>query len=215
MNKLKKFFFRTEIEFEKFLSVWIFGIIVVSLEAICAYRDGYLTQAQMHDSGLKGYSLFENAGIICDFIIISPAVAWICAHYTILGTRNNLIILLLALVSTIEMSLVYVDIGIRKPEALSHDGYLTLAGWIHSIYLFFSILFFLLFYVGDIRPKFTRGELKLMLVIMTVFIPLSVMKFNPNWEWDTIGIYQVSILLSLVWIISTYKINRLYRRNKY
>ncbi len=176
-------------------------------QAIAAYYDGYLTQGQMIVLGRHGYAWVEHGGTFVDLFVITPAMAYITSQYRLAYTAwwGWLLLGLTAIVVLWSMQM-YSQIAVSAPEAHTHHGETTIAGWIHGVYAIWGIWVFALFLVTPTTPHTSIHDLLLVAVALTILFPLGVIKFNSTWSWTISNSWQVGIEIAGVWLITTVRI---------
>ncbi|HET8575224.1 MAG TPA: hypothetical protein VFM02_03595, partial [Candidatus Paceibacterota bacterium] len=190
-----------------FWSIWILGIALVILQGFFAYRDGYFTQRQMRCTHgiVSGWAFIEHGGMWADVFIVSPLVAFIVSRYDFNYTAWYSWVLLIADIAlSIFAGRAYAEAGKKTPEAHTHHGKTTVAGWIHGFFAVVGIWIVALFFLTPARPPVSVTDLLIVAGILTPFFVLGIMKFNRRWFQnfanDKFGQYLNLILTSAVWI---------------
>ena len=135
----------------------IFGLVMVGAQVLCANNDSFLTVQQMQARGFKnGLPLMWHAGIWGDFVILTPLLAYIVARYADQWYRADIIIsLAIGIVAIIGFGFMWIN-GAKHglPEAHTHGGHMTGAGFFHAIYFVVAIAVILLvFFHTEISQK--------------------------------------------------------------
>lgn len=195
----------------RFLTVLALGEIVVVLQCIASVFDGFLTRAQMlwvHNSA-KGYSFMEHGGMWADALIVTPLLAYLMASYkfayastgsmTFLGAVSALWILL--------ATKVYAPAGAEMPEAHAHDGYVTVAGWLHVLYAAVATWIVALVYVPNMaEPPISSTDVIITSVALSFWAYFGVAKFSNYWVFDTSAKIQVGSELALIWSLTAWRL---------
>jgi hypothetical protein len=103
------------------------------------------------------------------------------------------------------MGVMYAKGGRLIPEAHTHDGKTTIAGWIHGIYAVLGLWFILIFYFGRLSPQIAKEDFIFMAIMLTFFFPLGIIKFSSQWKFEKFAKWQVTIEIILLWAITYYK----------
>ena len=190
-----------------FFKILLIGWSLIITQAIASFCDGYLYQSQMNALGIYGWAFIEHGGMWADFLIISPVVAFIVSEYPLpyLSTRSFVIIGLIIAVAIFAGNQ-YRQMGAMIPEAGSHDGYTTIAGWIHGLYALISAWIIVLFLVSPFTLNIQRSDLVIIAALLSVWAVIGVIKFNPRWAWDHVSIRQVLVEVSVIWVTTGGKI---------
>lgn len=193
----------------RFWAILVIGIALVVLQGVCAYLDGYFSQAQIVKiHGIRNaYAFIEHGGMWGDTFIVSPVVAYIiCAYRLPYFSRSGIIILVFALLISLLGGVVYQEMGKIYPEAHTHFGHTPPIGWIHGVFAVGAIWICSMFYLARITPK-PGYDMLVISTALSAFYVLGVMKFNPNWRWSKVAIIQDLILIALTWITTVYKLS--------
>jgi len=194
----------------RFWTILAIGFAFVIIQGVCAYFDGYFSQAQIFKiHGIKNaYAFIEHGGMWADVFLISPVVAYIICTYRLpYLLKPGIFILFSAFVISLVGGVIYQEMGKIYPEAHTHFGHTPLIGWIHGVFAVAAIWICSMFYLTHITPK-PRFDMIAISIVLTAFFILGVMKFNPDWRWSKIAITQVSVLTILLWVITAYKLVR-------
>lgn len=130
------------------LYIGLIGYLLIVSEIICAWNDNFLFPEQMIRRGLKhGIPLAAHGGIWGDWLIITPMIVIITQAYSSQWSLTQISAMLsVSAMVTISMCLMWIHLGKTTPESLSHNGLLTLAGFIHAIYMIIALTIILLFF---------------------------------------------------------------------
>lgn len=166
--------------------IFLTAILLIILQGIFAYIDGYLTRGQMimrHGySAYSGYSLTEHGGMWADVFIISPLVAHITGTYRFAYMSWwSILILIGAVTITICAGYGYRQASVQNPEAHCHNGKTTMAGWIHGIFAAPTIWILVLFYFTPASPQVSKNDLVTASTLLTPFFFMGVVKWNRWW----------------------------------
>ena len=135
----------------------VFGISMILMQIFCADYDDFLTVKQMQKRGFeKGLPLMWHAGIWGDVFPLTPLLVYLVTVYSNQWrTINVMWALLIGVVAIIGMGFMWVN-GAKKglPEAHTHDGRITGAGFFHAIYFVVAIAVIILtFFCSAISQK--------------------------------------------------------------
>lgn len=194
----------------KFWTILSIGITLVGIQGVCAYIDGYFSQAQIRTvHGIhNAYSFKEHGGMWADVLIVTPIVSYIATTYRLkYWSMTGILILALAIFVSLAAGYLYQEMGKTIPEAHTHFGYTPLAGWIHGLFAVATIWICVMFYLTPVTPQPGFDMIAISIGLTALFI-LGVKKFNPNWNWSKGAIIQVAILIALVWGATAYKLLR-------
>lgn len=185
-----------------FFIILIIGIFFVVMQGIASYADGYFNQKQLLKKGIIGYSFIEHGGMWADVFVVSPAIALIMSSYDLrYFSWWSAVIFLLAVIASLKAGIEYQRIAVNNPEAHTHNGKTTIAGWIHGVYAVLGMWVFTMFLVTPITPHATPQHLIIVALFLTILFPLGIVSFNSKWKLKKGGIWQVIILTSIVWLI--------------
>ncbi len=191
-----------------FLIVLTVGIILVLTQAMCAWEDGYLTQAQMRRHGvMNGYSFMEHGGMWADIFVISPLVAYLASHYHFAYTASySWLILVIVLAIVIPANRAYNKIGLRFPVAHNHDGHITPAGWIHVLFAIVVMWFAGMFYFTPTNPPASIRDILGASGILTPFFFLGIVDFNHRWVFLKGAKIQLVVQVAILWLMTAIRI---------
>lgn len=164
-----------------FVCVLSAGIGLVCLGGWCSWLDGYFTRAQMlRVHGItKGYSFLQHGGMWCDLFAISLVVAYVAStsHLPYFSGPSGKYFA--GAVGFWLFAALYFQ-SLKLPEAHNHYGHTTAAGWIHLGFAVVATWILALFYLS--HP--VRSHVFWVSVILTLFFPLGMMKFDRDWHWN-------------------------------
>jgi hypothetical protein len=191
-----------------FFLILLIGIALVVIQGICAYYDGYLTQAQMHAQGLfNGYSFMEHGGMWSDVFVISPLVAYVTTKYRLGYTSwYSLLILVIAIVVTVGAGIAYNKIGLSFPVAHSHNGKTTPAGWIHGAFAVAVMWIGVMFYLTPIVPKASARDILFVASLLTPFSFLGLYNFSSRWVFLPGAKIQFAAQVIVLWTVTVVKL---------
>jgi len=186
------------------------GEFLILLQGIAAYKDGFLTHAQMlyvHNiCDTEGYSFMNHGGMWSDFFLITPLSAYLIEKYTFTGDfYTEIFIGVVALLLWLALAVfVYAPSGIKMPEAYTHSGDVTVAGWLHVIYAAVATSVIAMMYIGMVTPTISHTDIIIMSSILSVWAYLGVVKFTSNWSfWENkIVMSQVAVEIAGIWLIT-------------
>ena len=150
---------------------------LVALQAVYAYRDGYLTMAQakrLDHTPRKTLAVWiEHPGMWGDIFIVSPICAYILARFR--GSWNShglLLSLLVSLIAGTVMLVLWKKGSKDLDESLARDEKLTVSGWLHGAYMAVAIFCLVLFFVFTPSALISRAEARWIscLMIFHVFL---------------------------------------------
>ncbi len=196
-----------------FLIVYAVGVALVVLQGVFAYQDGYFSETQMREvHGItNGWAFMQHGGMWADVFIISPMVAYVVSNYQIGYFRwYSVVIFLVAIVASLLAGNMYQKAGMVTPEAHTHDGITTAAGWIHGLFAVVAIWAIVMFYLAT--PGVTTRDLIVVACILTPFFFLGVYKFSSRWTFDSQARAMVFSLTPLLWVAT---LGRIWFKSKY
>lgn len=191
-----------------FLSTLLWGVVLVVVQGILAWRDGYLTQAQMHSHGvMNGYSFMEHGGMWSDVFIVSPLVAYLLAHYRFpFREWWSWLIFAIAVAVAYAANAAYNDIGLRYPVPHNHDGHITPAGIIHAGFGVVVLWLVVMFYLTPINPLPSARALICVSLTLTPFFFLGMVDFNRRWVFLKGAKMQLATEIVVLWVITLIRI---------
>ena len=187
-----------------FAVVLMTGIWLVLLQGAFSSVDGYLTQAQMrYRHGIKnGWSFMEHGGMWADVFIVTPIVAWVGSKYKLDFSWGRLVLLGGAMV-VVLIGVHYYELGGRvTPEAHTHHGKTTVAGWIHAVFAVAAIWICAMVYLNLTMPPVTKLDVIMISILLTPFFYLGVAKFSSRWVFAPAVKWQVAIEIIGLWLVT-------------
>jgi len=185
------------------------SLLPIMAQWIAAYYDGYFNQRQIREygKGKHAFAIIEHGGLWADIFCISLALGLIISGYE-LGYRKwwSLCLLVVSVILTYLPVRGYEKAAITVPEAHTHDGITTAAGWIHMVYASVVMWVLILFYLTTTTPKVSPRDLLIVTSLMTIWAPLGVIKFNPQWKWVRANTIQVGAEIAIFWAITITRI---------
>lgn len=184
------------------------GIALVFIQGLASWFDGYLTQAQLAARGITGWSFMEHGGMWADVFIISPLVAYFVSNYQLpYFSKWGLVILAVAVVFSLGMGYLYQQGGMVTPEAHTHDGTTTVAGWIHGVYAVAAIWICAMVYIpGLASPPISKADIIGLSMLLIPFFYSGVAKFSERWVFETPAQWQVGASTAIIWAITIARI---------
>lgn len=184
-----------------FWSVFSLSLLLVVLQALCAWRDNMFSVSQMETFHAdRGVPFVAHSGMWADVSLLTPLMAWMVAKYSGTWSPPAMGVAFGAGVAlSFVMHLTYIAGGRIFPEAHTHDGYLTAAGWIHLCYMAAGFALIALFFLATPHPE--RADVYVMyffLVIHVIFgvhVPLKIAE--PHW-FPYRGILDMGTLAPIV-----------------
>src|SRR5882672_944348 len=118
------------------IPILVIGVLFVVVQGFFTYIDGYFTQAQMVAEGImNGYSFMQHGGMWADVFVIPMLVSYIVKNYKLpYESITSLIILGISICVWVWAASQWSRLALQRPEAHTHDGRTTIAGWIHLCY---------------------------------------------------------------------------------
>jgi hypothetical protein len=187
-----------------FVSVLTAGIALVALQGVLSWADGFLTRDQMRSRGVTtGWSFFEHGGMWADVFFISPILAYLLARYGFsYASQWGLLTLACAAALAFVMGHLYRRNGLKMPEAHTHDGRTTPAGWVHGAFAIFALWTFALFYLKQTSPLPSVRDVLSISILLIPFTFLGVAKFNSSWRLSSRDRWQVAVEIAGLAVIA-------------
>ena len=186
-----------------YFKILFLGWFLIIIQGVTSYYDGYLYQTQMNSLGIYGWAFVEHSGMWADFIIVSPVVAFIMSRYSLpYFSKRGLIMLVFTTVLIVFAGYQYQQMSFVAHGADIHDGYVTVAGWIHSLYAIVTMWVIGLFFISPFDVKTRMNHLVVIASLLTIWAILGVVKFNPEWMWSKVSIIQVAVEICLIWTVT-------------
>lgn len=177
---------------------------LVFVQCFAAWGDKYLSKRQLAERGIKGYALLDHGGWWADVFIISPLVAWIASSHRLpYWSSSGEAALLVIFLAVWCLGSLYTEVGLKTPEAYTHDGRTTVAGYLHGLYAVICIWNVILSCFADVQPKVTRGEALATAIALTPWAYLGVAKFNKElWKFGRSERLQTATAITIIWIVT-------------
>jgi hypothetical protein len=187
-----------------FCIVYGVGVLLVVLQGIASWKDGYFSQLQLYSRAKRNsWAFIEHGGMWSDVFVISPIVAFAVSKYQLhYFSTWGLVILFVAIVLSLAMGELYKAGGAITPEAHTHDGKTTVAGWIHGIFAVAAIWIVSMVYIGLTTPAVSKTDIIVFSILLTPFSYLGSAKFNKRWKFDKFAKRQCAVVLIAIWAIT-------------
>jgi hypothetical protein len=191
-----------------FWLIWLVGTVLVVIQGVLSYFDGYFSRRQMLRRGVSnGWSFLEHGGMWADVVVISPLVAYVLSHYRLnWNTWYGIALALGAILISVFLGKMYAEAAKTTPEAHTHDRRTTPAGWVHGLFAVTGVWVMAMFFFTPLDPKVSPRDILIVAGILTPFFMLGVMKFSRRWRFERFARYQVLVLTLAVWIAAWVKI---------
>lgn len=126
---------------------------LIAIQLLLAYRDGFLTVAEMQEKGIdRGLPFVWNFGLWGDLFIVSPLAAIIVASYWKRWRPSQIqMSTVLGMIATLVMVCIYSFSN--TPESHMYDRQITPAGYVHLAYTTLAVTIFFLLYFYTPRPS--------------------------------------------------------------
>lgn len=188
-----------------FILVMIVGEVLVFLQAVASSRDGYFSERQMFQQGTRGYSFLQHGGMWADFLIITPLIAYLVGKYNFSYLSTwSLGIIYVSFVLWLSLAIfLYAPMGKNSPEAHTHDGKTTVAGGIHIVYATLASWIIAMVYIPNMsEPHLLGRDIIITSGALIPWIFVGVMKFTPQWRFNSSSIAQVYIgILGIIFLM--------------
>lgn len=190
-----------------FLLVLAGGFALIALQWVAAYLDCFLTKKDLLSRRVEGWSLTSHGGMWADIFIISLMVAYVVSNYEFLYfSKWGLLVLTATILIWLVLGHIYQEMGKSTPEAYTHDGKTTLAGWIHLLFAVIATWILAMVYLGLTVPKVSYVDLLGISTVLTPFFYLGVKKFDRRWVFTPEAKKQVAISIAAIWGLTLLKI---------
>ena len=191
-------------DWKLFWMILVLGVALVIIQGVSSWFDGYFTQAQMRSRGItNGWAFIEHGGMWADVFVISPIVAYAVSNYKLdYFSKWGLLILAIAVVVSLAMGYMYQKNGVATPEAHTHDGITTFAGWIHGLFAVAAIWIVAMVFLNLTTPSVSRTDIIVFSLLLTPFFYLGVAKFSERWTFDPNAKWQVAIEIVGLWLLT-------------
>lgn len=179
------------------------GFFLIALQAIAAYSESYLHTGQKYRPGLVSYTLTQHGGAWSDLLVITPLLVWICGWYEFRYLSvGSIAIFVISVAVWWWLAQIYQENGKFAPEAYTHEGRTTPAGWLHLVYAVLATwILAMTFLPGMAIQEVSAFDLVLTGIALTLWAVFGVMKFSHYWRWDPMGVKQVVATVTVIWLI--------------
>ncbi len=171
------------------------GEALVALQGLVSWNDGYFSAPQMQRKGYRGYSFLQHGGMWADFFLITPLVAYLVGKYNFAHTPTVALIFAAALILWNALAVfVFAPDGKAMPEAHTHGGNITAAGWILILYAGIATGIIAMVYLpGYATPPISNVDIMVVSAVLFPWLIIGVTKFSPEWEWKHPEVLLVAI----------------------
>jgi hypothetical protein len=185
--------------------VWCLLALIV-LQALAAELDGagWLTRSQLNYGRIyKGYPLIAHGGIWADLLIITWLAAHFVGHYQIHYTSvASRFIALGSVILWLSAGKAWREEGKEMPEAHTHDGKTSVAGWIHLVYAIPVSWIIGLIYLTTTTPIPSVHSMIIYSTLLSVWAVLGIIKFSRQWRLTSGAAIQIVCSLVLIWVVT-------------
>jgi hypothetical protein len=170
------------------------------VQAFAAADEGYLTRAQMLTRGIgRGYSLLQHGGYSAD-LFVTLLIAYLMGRYGFaIISWPSLGLLMLATTFWLGATVVFSKAALNTPEAHTHDGRTTVAGWLQVVYASLASWIVLMTYCGLTAKPVTHSDLFITSLVLTPWAVMGVMKWSKDWHWDNTSRTIVTAEIAFIW----------------
>lgn len=168
--------------------VAVLGLLAVFGEAYFANEDSFLTVAQMRAKGFqRGIPLLAHAGVWGDLIILTPLLSVLIGLHGNLWSASDIAVAsAIGVVITIGMGFLWVK-GAENglPESLTHGGAMTIAGYIHAVYMAAALAIIVLFFFYSGASREAAMVVSVVLAIHVIYgTHIALGLYAPSWYPD-------------------------------
>lgn len=171
------------------IAVVAISVLWVLLEAAMACADRMLTPSQMlekHPDHPKGLPFICHGGMWGDVFIVSPLVGVIVAMYGEQWDKTQVLTMLtIGMVLSIAMHGVYIMTPF--PDSLAWRGGISMAGWMHVMYMSaaFTIIGLFYFCTSNVPPALLIIVSTLLTIHVAIgnHVVLGLLYEQYNWAW--------------------------------
>src|SRR5882724_4741314 len=169
------------------LAAFVLLEALVALQAWLAYRDHFLTVAQMQGRGINlGLPFVWHFGMWGDAFIVSPFAAYLTGRFaSTWRLRSILLSLALGIAAAMAMSWTYTLTGFQ--EAHVQNRILTPAGDVHLVYmaLALTVITQFLFFTAQVPPRLLQlgSVLAVLHVFLGTHMPLGLLHLVVPLDW--------------------------------
>ncbi len=158
---------------------------------------------------MQGYSLLQHGGVWYDTIILTPLIAYLIGKYQF--DYNSTVSVVIATGSMIFWILstmfIYAPMGEIMPEAHTHDGRTTEAGWSHVVYASLATWILAMIYIPNITtPEISTTDVLITSGILIPWIFFGVVKFNREWVFNSSTKKQVVIEIIAICVLTAIRL---------
>ena len=200
------------------LMVLIVGELLVLLQGILAYKDGYLTRKEMreyHDIAytLKGFSFMQHGGMWADVLLVSPLMAYLVhVHAFAYDSWAGLAVLAGSALVIRVLGRMYAAVSLKVPEAHAHDGKTTWAGRVHGAYALPCMWLLVMYYLGPRRePGESYDDMIFTSKCLTPYFFIDAAKWSHRWMdgflSDRFALAQSFGFPLLIWSVTLVRIH--------
>ncbi len=200
---------KMNIDWGRFIDVMIIGEWLVFLQALFSFWDGFFSATQMSRKGHHGYSFLQHGGMWCDVIIITPLVAYLVGKYQFayLSPLSITIAIVALVVWTALAVFVFTPAGKIMPEAHTHDGYVTEAGWILVVYATLASWVIVMWYVSGLEtPPISENDVAIVSFVLIPWAILSVIKISPIWKLNYCSTTQTAVKIIGIAVLAWWRL---------
>ncbi len=216
-----------EINWTWFIAVMIVGEGLLFLQALLSFQDGFFSANQMYrleewhvtSSGtiyslpsrdhLRGYSFLQHGGMWFDVIVITPLVAYLVGKYRFeyISMQSIEIAVVSLVVWTSLAVFVFTPAGKIMPEAHTHDGHVTEAGWILVVYATLASWVIAMVYIKNLAvPAVSKTDIATVSGLLVPWAITGVMKFTPKWKFTFPVAVQTAAMIAGVAILAWWRL---------
>ncbi len=194
----------------KFIIVMITGALLIFFQCILAYIDEFFSSKQMEETDImQGYSLLQHGGVWYNAIILTPLIAYLVGKYQFdYYSTVSVVIATGSMVFWILSTIfVYNPMGKITPEAHTHDGRTTEAGWSHVVYASLATWILAMVYITDLTtPEISTTDVLITSGILIPWIFFGVVKFNREWVFSPFAKKQVAIEIIAICVLTAIRL---------
>jgi hypothetical protein len=185
-----------------YISFWpaFIGLeIFVLLQIPFAWRDRYLFRSQ-RAYYFKGFTLCEHGGWWIDLLVVSPVFAWVASNNAVrYWSPVSFLLAAISAFAWIYLCRVYSEQAKTSPEAHTHGGRTTFAGYVHAIFAIISSWFASLYFFGGFETLPTGAQRLVMSLALWTIAVIGGVKFSRQWKWTkSTTIQSIGVALVLM-----------------
>ena len=185
------------------IKVIALALIGVGIQGFFSWKDGWLYQDQL-PFGKTGFTFWQHGGMWSDVTLIPYIVAYIGDHYELpCVSWLSAGCLAAAAIAWLVLLEQYRGAGFLRPEAHTHYGHTTVAGWIHYVFAVTVTWYILLVVFGVPDRQISLSDVLHLGITLTLFFPLGQWKFNnPAWQWQRdLNFMQIGVMTAITWLV--------------